>query len=323
LQPNLRPPYRFTITGTVALARLAALTLPDVRVTPVGVDSVEPQQWIVLAGDDLIAEHAAGLTAADAKQVMQSWPQELHHLQRGVGSAWQITAPDWRLRLGPRPGAAAASSIHLFLAEQTVAVTAGRRWLHQARYWLFHETATNVPLEMPAGVRVLMARVDGRTTPLLQPHSQQPWLPLSGGAGGRTVELAWVYENDQESLHHPRLEQPRLGGVGEAPALWTVHVPPGLRLEGSGLNPSRGVAAASAAGQDLRRASALLRLSTVIAERVHRDHIDALRGQLVSARDHFQRYCRYAETRLAPPNHTVPDHGPDGESLVSWRETLF
>jgi hypothetical protein len=146
------------------------------------------------------------------------------------------------------------------------------------------------------------------------------WLPLPGGAGVRRVRLRWVFAEGAEPLTQPRMERPRLDGVPDSPALWTVHLPAGYSL-GTPEAEAEGTARpASAAGLDLARAEAQLRLSAVLAERPRsRGELD----QLLAAQQRFHLYCRYAAHELALTGQGGSARlGPRGQPLADWLEEL-
>jgi hypothetical protein len=323
LDAGVRGNYRFTLTASVPGWSAAELSPPDIQVAPLNQESAHPRRWIVLAGNEPVADDVAGLAAADANHVLQSWPEELNRLRPLRLSAWEVTATDWRLRLRPRSGTAGAGPIHVFLAEHTAAVTDGRRWLHQARYWLSHESAATLPFNLPVGARVLMATLDGRAVPLLQQGPHQLWLPLSGAAGARALRLTWTSESAQEPIDRPRLELPQIDGAAAGPVLWTIHAPPEYRLEAIESTSGQSAKPASAAGRDLRRAAALLDLYGTVADRANTGQTEEIRPQLVAVRDHFERFCKYAKKRLALSTEVIRDQGPDGQPLVVWREELL
>ncbi|HMC66199.1 MAG TPA: hypothetical protein VKI65_14780 [Gemmataceae bacterium] len=323
LQPGVHGTYRFSLTGSVPLGSAAELSPPDVRVAPLNQESARGQQWLVLAGTNLVAHEMAGVAPADANQVLEAWPDVWERHRQAPIAAWHVAANDWRLRIRPRAGAARGGRIQVFLAEHSAAVTDGRHWLHQARYWLAHEATANLGLELPIGARVLTATVDGRGVPVFQQGPQHLWLPLSGGGSSRTIRLMWAFDEDQESLHRPRLDQPRVDGRADGPVLWRIDVPPGYRLEANKDAPDQSASRASPAGQELRRAAAFLQLYRTLASRAKAGHADEVGLQLAAAGNQFQRFCKYAEERIALSANTIADQGPQGQPLAAWREELL
>ena len=119
--------------------------------------------------------------------------------------------------------------VQAYLTEHTAAVSDGRRWTHQATFWLFHDAGADLNVILPSGAEVLAITLDGESKTPLQPAPTRLWLPLPGGRGGRVVRLAWAFPADRQrtSLVPPFLEGPRLEDVADGPIVWTIHVPAG------------------------------------------------------------------------------------------------
>jgi hypothetical protein len=294
--------------------------LPEVRVEAAGLLPGQVTRWLALAGSELLAEAPAGLQpVADPARTLHAWPGEADRLRRRGGQAWRVLSDDWRLRLRPRYPVAEATPVRVLLAEHVAAVIDGRRWVHQATYQLVHEAGSDLRLVLPAGAApVLAVTIDGTDVIPLQPAPDRLWLPLPGRAGARTVRLRWTFDPGEEPLDQPNLEQPRLEGIPEGAVLWTVHVPAGFRLDQEERRQPGLALPASAAGQELRRAAALLRLIELLGPRARDSGDTNSNAQMLAARDHFQHCCRRAEYLLALPSRTTPDTGPAGRPLSEW-----
>jgi hypothetical protein len=294
LRPDATGRQRLTVTGTMPTDPAAEMLVPDVTVT----GAARLDRWVAVADGGLAAADAHGLASVRAvASALKLWPREAAQVPR-AGSAWKITAPDWRLRLRPHPAVIGAGPVQLFLSEQVAVVADSQRWLHQATYWLYNELGTDLSVSLPEGATLLGAVVDGvDATPLPGPRGLLK-LPLSGAWGGRVVRLRWVFGTGLEPLDRPDLARPRLAGVGDGPALWTVHVPAGY---GAGWQPDDlqpAATPATAAEQDRALAAAQLELSAVLAAGIRNGAGDVLSPQLLAAQGRFYRYCRLAEHGL-------------------------
>jgi hypothetical protein len=126
--------------------------------------------------------------------------------------------------------------VRLFREEQRAALTDERHWYHEALYWIYHSSGTDLSFSLPAGGQFTELTVDGRDIAPLRPDDTQVWLPLPGSATLRQVRLCWRYPSDSETFPSPRLERPRLDAsetvtsVGVAGPTWIVLLPPGYTL---------------------------------------------------------------------------------------------
>jgi hypothetical protein len=313
LPPGAAGPYTLTLTGSVPL-EAAEPALPDVHVE----GTASQERWLALAGSELGAEDPRGLALVEEPgEDLHGWAAVQEPL-RWVGAVWKVEADDWQLPLRPAAALAGARPVQVLLVEQSAALLDGRHWGHEATYWLYYEAGTDLTFRLPAGTAVLTVTVDGHDVTPLQRDGKQLWLPLTGGSGVRVVRLSWTCDARRERLDRPNLDRPRLEGTEDGRTLWTVHVPAGYRLrriEG----PAQ---AAHAAGQDLRRAAAHLRLSTLLAEQALGDADSPAGQQLRAAQERFYRSCRQAEYRLAQAVDPLDDRGLDGQSLADWLQGL-
>ncbi|MBY0522421.1 MAG: hypothetical protein K2R98_03445 [Gemmataceae bacterium] len=316
LQPGVTKRYQLTLSSTLPLGSSPEIYLPDVRVENVGGAAVRMDRWLAVAGPELAAEAISGLmTASNAPDAIRAWPRDAERLRRAGGAAWHVLSDDWRLRLRPRSAATRPSPVQVLLTEHAMAVADGRRWIHQATYWLYHEAGTDLSVTLPTGASVLAVAIDGVGVPPLEPGTERLWLPLSGGAGGRAIRLTWAFAEGREPVFAPILGGPRLEGVAEGPVVWTVQVPPGYQLgRGARNDPDT----SSAAGMDLWRAAAQLRLAIKLIERSREEGEPLPLAQLNGVRDRFDRLCRQAEYRLGLPGPTQRGTGPEGQSLTAW-----
>jgi hypothetical protein len=207
----------------------------------------------------------------------------------------------------------------VLLNEQAAAVVDGRRWLHQAVYWLFGEGAADVRISLPPGASALGVDVDGAPEPLPQPGPDR--LRLALAAGPRIVRIFWTFPDSLDPLPRPNLALPRLLAVGsevkEARPLWTVHVPPGYRVE----NP-RGLTPASAAESDFRRAEGEHLLTSLLVERGGDLGSEPLRGQLLASQERFLWYWRRAHDRMGQSAWLAPFAVSESPTMAAALEKL-
>ncbi len=306
--------YSLKLSGELPLEEAASgVPLPEVTVPGAKVS----EQWVAVVGGDLAGEARGGLTRlAKSAAALASWPGVAERVRGDDGTAWQVTGPEWQVRLQARGRTAAP--VQVFLAEHAAAVVDQRRWLHEVVWWLGHEAHTDLNVDLAAAARVVSVSVDGMEMAPLQPAAARLWLPLPGRAGVRRVRLRWLYEGD-ESLERPNLEQPRLEGAAASTTLWTVYIPSGWKPSWRSGGPSAlGSGPARLAALDLSRAAALVRVSRVLAEQ-ERDGASAL----ADAQRRFFLYLRHAEQALAAGAGRERITGPAGQSLADWREGLL
>jgi hypothetical protein len=307
---------RMILSGKLSVDEPSAgLAMPDVSVS----GAARIDRWLAIgAPSELSAEGVRGLKKlTDPAHALDVWwPREAKQLRRAAAPVWKVTADDWNLRLTPRARPAGFGSVRCLLTEEAAAVVDGRHWLHQSTYWLYQDVNSDLQVVLPRGARVLSITLDDR--PLATPRLEGGRLRMSlpGNAAVHCLRLRWMLDDDAESLERPLLEPPRLQGVPAGPVLWDVHIPAGYRSD-QGVTSAGAAAPASAAGQDLRRAEAQLRLGVLLAERARADTANL---DLALAQKRFYRFCRFAERDL--DRNPTGDVGPSGESLHEWLHSL-
>ncbi|MGE3807009.1 MAG: hypothetical protein AB7K24_20285 [Gemmataceae bacterium] len=277
--------YRLKLTGRIPLRKGAPLLMPDVNVT----GSTKLQRYVAVAGRELRVENPQGLQALPAAaRTLAAWPAEAERIRR-AGTAWRIEQADWRLVLVPTQPTL-ATPFRIFLDEQSAALLDGQRWLHEASYWLYHDSGADLAIELPAGAQLLAVTVDDAEVTRIQTAPDRLWLPLSSRSGAFTLKLFWAYADASETLTRPRLDRPKLEGVGDpgSTTLWTCHVPIGYR-------PVGGLAQDDVGTHMLRRTEALLELSSVLSTQARGGERDP---QLLQAQVDFYRNLRRAEQAL-------------------------
>jgi hypothetical protein len=286
----------------VPLEAAAMFNMPDIRDASTGMDSgsvTTMGRWLAVLGPDLTAGGDRGLVrVAMLDRELGRWFGKVGGA--GKADAWRIRTDRWQLRLRPQP-AATAAPVRMFLAEQAATVADGRRWIHEATYGLYAEAGANLRVDLPDSAAVLAVYVDGGNPTFRQPEPGQLWITLAGGPS-HIVRVSWIYPGGTEPIERPQLVRPRLrtpeGAVADVPPVWTVDIPPGFRVDAGVLRKEAG-RSVGAAGQDLARASAQLRLITFLADQIRAGAGAPLPAQLLAAQERFFWYCRQAEYRLA------------------------
>jgi hypothetical protein len=318
LQPGVTGSYQVKLHGRMPLGTVGEVTLPAVRVE----GATTSERWLAVAGQHRPAEPPRALTTvADALKAFSDWPAATSKLKQAGSSAWRIDADDWMLRLRTRLPEPAARPIQVLLEEQSAAVLDGRRWVHQARYWLYHEAGSELLVHLPHGSRLLRLTLDGNDVAPLEFDPEQVWLPLTGG-GLRSLQLSWAFEDNREQLDQPDLTRPRLDDavpVGpEQPrsSLWTVYLPTGYQL----VEPGKEAQPALAAAVDLRRAAALLQLSNRLAGRLSPRVGDSLPRLLTAVEREFYRLCQSVEPRLTATENSASGRHQEAELKAQYQQ---
>jgi hypothetical protein len=313
LQPGVTRTYRVVLKGSLPVEEaMAGVPMPDVSAP--GFPGAT--HWVAVAGLDLTAEEAVGLTPVADPAALAAWRGEAERLRRTNGKAWRVASEEWRLRLLPRPRLATTTPIRVFLTDRSAAVVDGRRWLHQATCWLRHEANTDLNVTLPAPAEVMSVSIDGVGVTPLQPERTRLWLPLPGHAGIRCVRLSWFCAD--ESFDRPNLECPRLEGAVEGPVLWTVVVSPGWAPE-AGSEPDLDGGLPRRAALELTRATAQFRIAARLADT---SHDGAAAAQLAGALRRVSLHCRQAEHVLGLSGESGSETGPEGQSLPRWLQEL-
>src|SRR5439155_27321470 len=121
------------------------------------------ERWVATVGPGLRPEEQRGLAVvADGTAALAPWPAVADRVRQLGGSVWRIDAPDWRLRLRTDFPLVESRPVQLFFEEQAAALLDGRRWLHQATYWLHQESGTHLSLVLPEEALLMTASLDGQ-----------------------------------------------------------------------------------------------------------------------------------------------------------------
>lgn len=262
-------------------------------VTVDGAASVE--SWVAVIGPELRADGAVHLAeVSNPSASLKRWPGWPARFRRG-GHVWRVAQPGWRLRLRPHLTVAGPSSVRLFLCDQTARLVNGVRWIHDASCLVYHETDTDLQVQLPRGAHAIEVSVDERSIPAVELESDVVHVNLAGHQGVRRVRLQWQFDTRDESLERPNLERPRFRDVTDGPSLWTVYLPGNYSVYDE---PGSSQAAKStSADADLSRAAAELELSGVLAQGLSLN-AELFSRRLLASQERFAWYCRQASRHL-------------------------
>jgi hypothetical protein len=300
--------------------------MPEVLVP--GVERVE--YFVAVAGDGLIAKATGSLRPLRVEKTAPQSDSAISDLPKRASEAWRVSGSEWQVRLLPPTQQTQSAAARVYLLEQWAVVGDGRRWLHEARFWLCHEAHANLILDFAAPARVLAASMDGvEASPKSQSDNgasdfgfqisrfnNRVWLHLPGQPGVRCIQVRWVYD-PPEPLDHPNLTSPQLVGAIKGPTLWTIMVPPGWQAPPAGASGWLG--AAREAQLALWRADSQLHIIQDLSkERRER----AGSAALVAAQQRFDLCCRHARSALELDADIDAAPGPQGQSLTDWLQSL-
>jgi hypothetical protein len=313
--PPSRDPVRLTLAGRLPLPA-AGMACPEVSISGSG----QATRWLA-TGAGLTAEGAQQLATLAGARGSEDLPaagraRAERALAEG-GVLFRVGAADWALRLLPRRSPEGTRPVRVALTEYGAAVVDGRRWIHEATLWLFHEANTDVSVVLPQGARVVGTLVDGlAVTPLAVPP-EGVTVPLPGAVGAYCVRIRWTFEEGTESLDRPRLQRPRLPNADDGPVAWTVHVPAeymaSFAPEGRG-----GMVPSGPSALDAARAEAQYRLSAALADEAGSSQA----ALLALAQLRFYQYCRYAEAGRLLSGSTTAAVNVQGQTLEEWLQSL-
>ncbi len=274
---------------------------------------------LAVAGRELASEARGGLESLhNAGKTLSSWPGIAERVERTGGESWRcLPGAQWQLRLLPRPQTSEPARVRVFLLEQSAAVVDGLRWMHEARFWLWHEGQTDLNLAFPAPVRVLTAAVDDAEAAPLQPDPSHLWLPLPGRTGMRCIRVRWMY-NNAEPLEQPKLDPPTVKDALMGTSLWSLRIPIGWEIQGTPPG-DLGEGAARMGTSALYRAEAQLHLSEEICKH-GRDNVTS--APLSASQRRFALYCRQARRALAVGANRDSVRGANGQTLAEWLRKL-
>jgi hypothetical protein len=304
---GVRDHYRLVLRGRIPLEEAGeGVSVPRFDAKPSG--SIDKHTLVV--DDSLGMESSVGLSRA-----------ALPSGSPAGAKAWTLTGEEWCSRLLPREGPGSAP-VQILLAEQRLSMPDGRRWLHEADFWLSHDSPTELRLSWPKAVELAGVLIDDNPVSVPRQDQTQLWLPLSGPGGVRHVQILWRKEAD-EPLASPDLSMPRLAGQAElrgssTPTIWTVDVPPGWEaVTRDGLESALDGRAALA----LQRAAAQLAISRALLRQLLPDD-----QVLRFAQRRFARQCWLARLALVGGTKRQPriisDEERTGLSAAEWLEHL-
>jgi len=315
LQPGVHGHYQVTLHSSMPLERAAGgIRMPEILVQ--GVERVE--YFAAVVGSELTVQTQGPLRPLKSpRQTLQAtWPEAAQRLEHPNGQAWRIGEGEWQVRLLPQVRLQHPTPVRTYLQEQWAAVEDGRRWLHEMRCWLRHETQADLTFRFAAPARVLAVAIDGVEVTPFQPSSTRVWVPLPGQAGVRCIRLRWLYD-PPEPLERLNLAPPQLAGAEQGPILGTVMVPPGWQAHLEGASNWQGIAREAA--RALWHADAQLRICQDLAKERRNN---ALFSAWVAAQRRFAAYRRHAQQVLDFDPDVGQRTGPQGQSLADWLKAL-
>jgi hypothetical protein len=293
LAPGGAGPFRVMLTGRMALEEVAGTAaMPEVIVPGAKVNQT------LLIDESLVTEAPIGLDEVPAPTSA-----------RPGTKAWKVRGEDWSARLSPRRRER-SEPVQVLLREVKSTVPDGRRWLHEARFWLRHEEAAELSVRWPAGVEILGVEVDGSPVPAREAESGRSWLSISGPGGIREVVFRYRHLPlpGSETLDRPDLIPPRLEGARQGPAVWTVEVPAGWEIAGSGGARFLGAGTTRRAVLELHRAEVALAICRELGSQRGNGPARA------EAEARFTHSSRLAELAL--------EAGAEGPALPAWLARL-
>ncbi len=334
LQTGVRGHYQVTLRGSISLKKAAGgVPMPEVLVQ--GVERAE--YFVAVAGDDLLGKATGSLQPLPTENREQQADPVILDLLKRHRPVWRVSGSEWQVRLLPQARDQQAAPAHVYLVEQWAVVGDGRRWLHEARFWLGHEAHANLVLDFAAPARLLAASMDGvEATPKseiqnlkspsetgvsdfgfqISSFNKRVWLHLPGQPGVRCIHVRWIYD-PPEPLDHPNLAPPQMLGVPKGLTLWTIMVPPGWQASLAG--GSGWLGTAREAQLALRRADAQLHIIQDLT-RERRDSVGS--AALAAAQQRFDNCCRHAQSALESDTDINAAPGLQGQSLTDWLQTL-
>ena len=322
LQPGVTKHYQVTLRGRMPLDKSAVgVPMPEVLVQ--GVERRD--YYLAVAGGELTGQ-AKGPSLqslqSPAKKLRPIWPAAAQRLERSGGQAWRVLGSEWQLQLLPQARIAEPAPARVFLLEQSAAVVDGRRWMHEARCWVYHEAHADLHIDFPAPAHIVTATVDDvEATPRAKSETGDPkrvWLPLPGRSGTRCIRLRWLYD-PPEPLDRPRLAPPAVADAIQGTSLTTVMVPPGWEIAHSSATTRLGAGATRQAALALYRADAQLQISQ---ELIRQQRDSAAPEALAASQQRFAHYCRHAQDALDLGADRGDMTGPQGQDLAGWLQTL-
>ncbi len=263
------------------------MSLPQVRLGEAHVK----EHLVAVVGPQVQAEDPQGLASIKREGAKEwqraNWPWHTPPLSHA--SLWRAQKDEWNLNLVFKPGTP-APAVQVLLTEREAGLADGRRWVHQALYWLYVREATEWHVQLPPGANIVSVTRDQQ---LLAPRVLAPGqlvIPLPQ-PGSQVLRLQWLLDAE-ESVEMLRLDFPIT--QGESPVQKVLYVPEGYQISGQWPVAS-GQWSLAKAQHSLGRAHALFQLTEQLTQ-------DGRRGEnlhlLHQVQQRFYAYCRQAEYHL-------------------------
>jgi hypothetical protein len=312
--PGIVGEYRVMLRGSMPLDEaVLGMRMPEILAQ--GVERTE--SFLAVTGEISAQAIGALKVLPLPRKDLSSWPAEAERVERSAGQAWRVTDSEWHMRLLPRTQGEIAAPSRVFLTDHAATVVDGRRWLHEACWWLRHEAHADLNLDFPAPARILATSVDGVDVTSLQTNDTRIWLPLPGRPGVRCLRIRWMYDSPQQ-LDRPNLTPPRVADAIQGPTLCSVRIPSGWEASRGEVATSLGSGAPREAALSLYRAAAQLQIVQTVVDQERANSAEAL----AASRRRFAFFCREAEDALAQGGRDAILKGPNDQSLSEWMAEL-
>ena len=209
----------------------------------------------------------------------------------------------------PPPPRGRAANVRALFTDASVARADDGRWVRRATIWLTHARPSDLVVAWPVPVRTPAVELDGRLLPPPGGSTARIVVPLPETSGPQQLRLVWI---DDQSAPPIAPGLPVLSVDGEpipaGPALWTV-----LSPWGAGIHPATEPLPPAAAA--LYRAAAQIELA------------DAARAAGPTAVEEAKAASTRAAVELRMADAALGYDGqrplgPDGISLVTWRQKI-
>jgi hypothetical protein len=196
---------------------------------------IEAAQQIALVEDDdlgLVTRTPDGL--AELAQPIAALPAGVERAR--VRWLWRAARPDWSLALGREALAVGGGADGLATLVDGGATVGEDGELRGVATWhVINRSRQQLPLDIPAGVELWEARVDGALVRARRDTDGRTWLPvepLRPGQASTRVQLAWRAAPQPGGAI--ALTAPRLAGLRIVASAWRLAAPPGWGLERRG-----------------------------------------------------------------------------------------
>jgi hypothetical protein len=224
-------------------------------------------------------------------------------------SSWNIGKAE-RFVKAVLPKTSAGSRARVLASAANARLGGECRWLHEARFWIHAQEATQLRVKFPAAIEVMSAWTDRRLRFVLNSAAQEFVLPLEASPEPRLVELRWRYTENTDRMDTPSLAAVQLDEIPLPAHLRIVWVPPGMFAAKANTKP-----APTLLPRLVHEAESNMRIAASLAQEPAQS---ADITKLVSARQQNSYLCiRQAEYTLSILKNERPDF-----DQTNWLERL-